>query len=100
MKEDEIIGLELEFVEQLMDETLEEQCPCPNPDCKTVRFRKKSPNMNYIVEYDPAPRPLESNLVIKAELSPRELQRLNPLVFNGLCKSNLDFAKVLNMVII
>ena len=91
--------LELEFIEDFMDEVIG-PCPCPNPDCEVISFKKKGKSINYIVDFDPKATELETNVIIQADVSPAEKQKVNPLVFNGKCRSNMDFAKVLHMVII
>lgn len=95
----EELSLELEFIEQFVDEDLG-KCPCPNPNCRTLSFKKKGTNVDYIIDFDPEAKELETNVVVRAEISPEERKMVNPLVFNGKCRSNMDFAKVLNMVIL
>ena len=91
--------LELEFIEDFMDEVIG-SCNCNNPNCNVISFKKKGKSIDYIVDFDPKATELETNVIIQADVSPEEKTRVNPLVFNGRCRSNMDFAKVLNMVII
>ena len=57
--------------------------------------------VDYYINYDPFPKELETNIYIEQRLTPAQLQgRENPVVFNGRCLTNMDFAKVLNMVIL
>lgn len=93
------LGLEKEFIEQFMD-SKESPCPCNNPSCKTVRYEKKGRLLDYYISYDPSPKELETNIYIEQILPPMYPGKENPVVFNGRCTSNMDFAKVLNMVIL
>ena len=91
-------GLELDFIRQFMDD--EKKCECPNPNCNVINFKKTGKRADYIISVDTKPKELEPNVLIKVDMTPAELQRLNPLLFNGRCDDNIDFAKALNMVIL
>tara|TARA_R110000765_G_scaffold93781_7_gene176830 strand:+ start:22544 stop:22837 length:294 start_codon:yes stop_codon:yes gene_type:complete len=93
-------SLELEFVEELSDEMIG-KCECGVEGCVSVMLRKKGAKVNYRIEYDPAGLH-ETNVVIRVEMAPMEYMQAGgiPIVFNGKCETNMDFAKALKMVIV
>ena len=95
-------GIEIEesFVEDCMDVILP-ACECGSPDCVATMYQKKGEKAVYRVEFD-ASGDQETNLLIRVDTDPVEAMKngLVPVVFSGLCKTNMDFAKILTMCII
>lgn len=91
--------LELDFIEELVDETLE-HCKCNTPGCNSKRFMKKGKTVDYIIEYE-STGDHETNIFIRVDLELQEamIKTIEPVVFNGFCESNMDFATTLRMVI-
>jgi len=93
------IDLEWDFIEELVDEVLWE-CKCTIPGCNSKRLMKKGTITNYLIEYESTGKK-ETNIYIIMDIDPIEAQAngIQPVVFNGLCKTNMDFATALRMVI-
>jgi len=94
------IEIEKSFIEDCVDEILP-PCECGLPECVATMYQKKGKKAVYRIEYDDSGLQ-ETNVLIRIETDPMEAMRqgLIPIVFNGLCRTNMDFAKVLNMCII
>ena len=92
-------SLELEFISEVVDEKIGD-CQCGSSGCESVIFRKRGSKAEYRVEYDPKGFH-ETNVYIRMDVNPlEEMSGITPVVFNGKCETNMDFAKVLKMVII
>ena len=92
-------NLEVEFIEDFVDEVMME-CKCADPECNSRRYRMKGKTEDYIIEYDSTGKG-ETNVFIIIDITPMRIHtdNIEPVVFNGYCKTNMDFATALRMVI-
>ena len=90
--------LESEFIVEFMKDP-GTKCVC-SPDCTSMIYRKKGKLVDYIVQHETSGE-TETNIFIRIDMDLKEamMKGIEPVVFNGFCESNMDFATTLRMVI-
>jgi len=91
--------LEIEFIEDFVDKVML-RCECADPECNSKGYIMKGKTVDYVIEYDSTGKG-ETNVFIRIDITPMDavLQGIEPVVFNGYCGTNMDFATALRMVI-
>jgi len=94
------ITLEEGFIDTVTDECLG-PCDCGATDCVgTVTYKLAGKECDYFIDHESTLR-YDANIVIRLDLSIEEVTQNNiiPVVYRGLCRTNMDLATVLETVI-
>jgi len=89
--------LEADFIEELTDSR--KPCECGVEDCEGIIYYKQGTKVRYRIDFDPKDE-YESNVYISMVDENGDKLEEGAVAFNGRCRNNMDFAKVLSMVII